>query len=68
MLIISSCFTITQNTPHVHVHEVTFVTELLTLKAGIFNSPFFNILVRLATPVVVSSDSPRIPYILNMRK
>ena len=41
--------------------EVTFVTELFTLKAGTFSSPFFIILTRLAIPVVVSSDNPFIP-------
>lgn len=40
---------------------VTLVTESLTLMAGIFSSPFFSILYRLWTPVVVSSDTPRIP-------
>lgn len=43
------------------VHEVTFVTELLTLNAGTLSSFFFNILDKLAIPVVVSSESPRIP-------
>ena len=40
---------------------VTLVTESLTLMAGILRSPFFIILYRLWTPVVVSSDTPRIP-------
>lgn len=40
---------------------LTLVTESLTLMAGIFSSLFFNILYRLWTPVVVSSDTPRIP-------
>lgn len=39
----------------------TFVTESLTLMAGTFSSPFFIILDRLWTPVVVSSDNPRMP-------
>ena len=43
------------------IHEVTLVTELLTLNAGTLRSPFFNILVKFAIPVVVSSESPRIP-------
>lgn len=39
----------------------TFVTESLTLMAGTLSSPFFIILYRLWTPVVVSSDNPRMP-------
>ena len=49
------------NDKYVIVHEVTLVTELLTLNAGTLRSPFFNILVKFAIPVVVSSESPRIP-------
>lgn len=43
------------------LRPVTFVTESLTLMAGTFSSPFFIILYRLWTPVVVSSDNPRMP-------
>lgn len=49
------------NDKYVIIHEVTLVTELLTLNAGTLRSPFFNILVKFAIPVVVSSESPRIP-------
>ena len=42
-----------------HYKNITLVTELLTLIAGAFSSPFLNILYRLCTPVVVSSVTPR---------
>merc|ERR1719494_1563905 len=41
--------------------NLLLVTESLTLMAGIFSSPFLNILYKLCTPVVVSSDTPLIP-------
>mmetsp|Transcript_6152 Transcript_6152/g.15754 ORF Transcript_6152/g.15754 Transcript_6152/m.15754 type:complete len:205 (+) Transcript_6152:721-1335(+) len=41
--------------------NLDLVTESLTLMAGILSSPFSNILWRLCTPVVVSSDTPLMP-------
>lgn len=61
---------------YVHVHP-TFVTESLTLIAGVLSAPLLCILYRLWTPVVVSSVRPRIsvesddiiaypqPYVVN---
>ena len=40
--------------------HITLVTESLTLMAGTLRSPLAIILARLCTPVVVSSDRPRI--------
>ena len=37
------------------------MTESLTLIAGTLSLPSFNILCKLCTPVVVSSDKPAIP-------
>lgn len=42
-------------------HKLTFVTESLTLMAGTFRIPLAIILYRLWTPVVVSSEMPRMP-------
>jgi len=47
--------------------NITFVTESFTLIAGVFSSPFWNILYRLCTPVVVSSEIPLIPVPQKMR-
>merc|ERR1719450_607845 len=41
--------------------NLDLVTESLTLMAGIFKVLFLNILYRLCTPVVVSSERPLIP-------
>merc|ERR1719333_1140150 len=38
--------------------NLDLVTESFTLMAGTFRAPFLNILYRLWTPVVVSSDRP----------
>lgn len=40
--------------------NLLLVTESLTLIAGILSSPFSNILYKLWTPVVVSSETPLI--------
>merc|ERR1719187_2019195 len=41
--------------------NLLLVTESLTLMAGTLSSPFFIILYKLCTPVVVSSDRPLMP-------
>ena len=41
--------------------RLTLVTESLTLMAGTFRIPLAIILYRLWTPVVVSSEMPRMP-------
>ena len=49
---------------HVYTYFIglhpTFVTESLTLIAGVLSAPLLCILYRLWTPVVVSSVRPRI--------